>query len=84
MRGRSALWDHFWPICFARMFSMPHYSPMPNPDERDEVVIVCRERAESWIEEALLSARETTRHRPFSMLLAAGGIGVLLGLIVGR
>lgn len=63
---------------------MPDRSTDIEPEELDEIVLVYRERAESWIEEALLSAREATRDRPFAMLLAAAGIGVLAGLIVGR
>ena len=63
---------------------MPQQHLSDDIDELEVDIIEYRERAESWIEEALLSAREATRHRPVGMLIAAAGIGVLMGLIVGR
>lgn len=59
---------------------------LPETDlfDEEEIVIMYRPRAESLIEETLLTAREMTREQPFLMLLAAAGAGLLLGVIAGR
>ena len=53
-------------------------------DEAEDMFEDGRERAESWLEEQIVAAREQTRAEPFKALMIAAGVGAIIGALFLR